>query len=174
MIRGALDMRLVGLQEKVGPRPELGWVRTLRFALGMSTSEMATRMHLTQSRVSQIERAEVDGSILMSTLIRAAKALNCEVVYVLVPSESLEDMVMRQAFLRAGQELGYDASNEVDDVDDDDDDQDVKAAVRLEHQEFLAVGWVDRRGLWTSGGQPAARAGPVPPDPSPTSWGGAP
>jgi predicted DNA-binding mobile mystery protein A len=102
--RRRLDQRLMGLD--LGQRPPRGWIRAIRDALGMTTAELGQRMGLTQSRVSQIERSEELGSIRLDTLERAAHALNCEVQYVFVPNEPLEDMVQRQARLRAQAEVG--------------------------------------------------------------------
>ena len=101
--RRRLDQRLVGLD--LGHRPTRGWIRAIREALGMTTAELGQRMGLTQSRVSQIERSEELGSIRIDTLERAALALNCQVHYVFVPNEPLEDMVQRQALLRAQAEV---------------------------------------------------------------------
>jgi hypothetical protein len=43
----------------------------------------------------------------LSTLRRAAEALNCRLFYVLVPEEPLEDMVLRQAYAKAVEELSW-------------------------------------------------------------------
>jgi predicted DNA-binding mobile mystery protein A len=101
--RRRLDQRLVGLD--LGQRPSRGWIRAIREALGMTTAELGQRMGLTQSRVSQIERSEELGSIRLDTLERAAQALNCQIRYVFVPNEPLEEMVQRQARLRAQAEV---------------------------------------------------------------------
>ncbi len=126
-------------------------------------------MKVTPSRVSQIERAEVSGSIQLSTLIRAAEALECRLVYALVPDASLDDIVMRRAGIKAAEQLG--------DLDADnwDWDRDLAAAAIDKQHEVLALEWVDRRGLWTDApGQLAARVLPPPPDPPPASRSGAP
>jgi predicted DNA-binding mobile mystery protein A len=101
--RRRLDQRLVGLD--LGQKPPRGWIRAIREALGMTTGELGQRMGLTQSRVSQLERSEEVGSIRLDTLERAARALNCQVRYVFVPNEPLEEMVQRQARLRAQAEV---------------------------------------------------------------------
>lgn len=67
----------------------------------MPTREMARRMGVTQARINELERAEVDGSIRLDTLQRAAQALGCELHYVLVPVVPLEQAVRRQAEVRA-------------------------------------------------------------------------
>lgn len=139
----------------------------------MSERELGARAGITQQRVNQIERAELEGSIQLSTLARAADALNCEFVYYLAPREPLEDMVWRQAFLKAAEEVGYDP---------DDPDEDATALRKGEEAEARAPFWVDRRGLWQQGpdpavvfaGQPPASAGPVPPAPSLEPWPGLP
>jgi predicted DNA-binding mobile mystery protein A len=99
--RRRLDRQLEGLEARVGPRPPGGWIRKIRDALGMSTMELAARLGVTRARVSQLEQAEVQGSIPLSSLQRAAAALNCQICYAFVPDEPLEQMVRRQAVEQA-------------------------------------------------------------------------
>jgi ribosome-binding protein aMBF1 (putative translation factor) len=40
-------------------RPDDGWIREIREALGMSTGQLAHRMGLTQSGVSRLEQSEI-------------------------------------------------------------------------------------------------------------------
>lgn len=104
--RRRLDDRLAPVANVVGERPPHGWVRAIRDALGMSTSDVARRMGITASRVHAIERAEATGAVKLSTLERAAEALGCRVVYALVPTEqSLDDAVTAQAQAKAAQLL---------------------------------------------------------------------
>lgn len=145
--RRRLDQRLVGLD--LGQRPPRGWIRAIREALGMTTGELARRMGLTQSRVSQLERSEEHGSIRLDTLERAARALNCQVRYVFVPNEPLEDMVKRQARLRAQAEV--DAVTHTMALED----QAPEPTVIDAQVEELAEQLVDGRHLWE---RPATRA----------------
>src|SRR6478752_5998646 len=83
-------------------RPRLGWVRAVRDALGMSTRQLASRMRVTQPTVVQLEQSEANGTIQLATLRRAADALDCELVYALVPrSGSLEQTVLAHAHRKA-------------------------------------------------------------------------
>lgn len=106
LARRRLDERLVPVRAVVGPRPPSGWLRAVRDALGMSTSDMARRMGVSRSRITQAEHAEAAGNIKLSTLERAAEALGCEVVYAIVPrSGSLEELVQVQARRKAADRL---------------------------------------------------------------------
>jgi predicted DNA-binding mobile mystery protein A len=147
--RRRLDQRLVGLD--LGQRPPRGWIRAIRDALAMTTGELGQRMGLTQSRVSQIERSEELGSIRLDTLERAARALNCQVRYVFVPNEPLEDMVQRQARLRAQAEV--DAVTHTMALED----QVPEPGVLDAQVKELAERFVDGRHLWERPNAPARR-----------------
>ena len=147
--RRRLDQRLVGLD--LGQRPPRGWVRAIREALGMTTAELGQRMGLTQSRVSQIERSEELGSIRLDTLERAARALNCQVRYVFVPNEPLEQMVQRQARLRAQAEV--DAVTHTMALEDQVPEPGVLDSLVQE----MAERFVDERHLWEQPNAPAPR-----------------
>ena len=147
--RRRLDQRLVGLD--LGQRPPRGWTRAIREALGMTTAELGQRMGLTQSRVSQIERSEELGSIRLDTLERAAQALNCQVRYVFVPNEPLEEMVQRQARLRAQAEV--DAVTHTMALEDQVPEPGVLDSLVQE----MAERFVDERHLWEQPNAPAPR-----------------
>ncbi len=88
--------------EHLKARPRMGWVRAVRDALGMSTRQLAARMGVAQATVVQLERSEANGTVQLVTLRRAADALNCDVVYALVPRDgSLKRTVQEQARRRA-------------------------------------------------------------------------
>jgi predicted DNA-binding mobile mystery protein A len=99
--RRSLDDRLENVGQHIGPRPQRGWLREIRDALGMSSSDLAARLGVTHGRVSQLERAELDGSIGIGTLERAAQAMHCELRYVLIPTEPLVGLVYTQARRKA-------------------------------------------------------------------------
>ncbi len=143
--RRRLDQRLSrhGNLSELAP-PTQGWVRTLRDALGMTSGDLARRMGVHQSRVPAIERGEREQTIKLDTLARAADAMNCDLVYVLVPRTGLDEMVADQARRRAIKHL-----------------RNVTAHSRLEDQEVtssdleaqitdLAFEFERRRDLWRS------------------------
>lgn len=74
----------------------------------MPGTTFAKRLGVTRSRVTQIEQAEVRGDLKLSTLERAADALGCDLVYVLLPrSGSLETDVQRQAHSKAVAQVSH-------------------------------------------------------------------
>jgi predicted DNA-binding mobile mystery protein A len=77
--------------------PPKGWVRAIRDALGMTGVQLAKRLGISPQSVDALERSEATGSIKLETLRRAAEALDCTLVYALVPSKSLESTVRDRA-----------------------------------------------------------------------------
>ncbi|HUZ67325.1 MAG TPA: mobile mystery protein A [Beijerinckiaceae bacterium] len=104
--RRRLDERLSSLkpQERFQPPPK-GWIRALRDAIGMSGVQLASRLDVRPQTVDAIEKSEAIGSIQIKTLRRAAEALDCTLVYALVPRTSLEDAVRTRARDIAGRDL---------------------------------------------------------------------
>lgn len=85
--------------------PSGGWVRAIRDALGMSAQHLASRMHISATSVLSLEANERSGRVQLSTLRRAADALDCDLVYALVPRQPLDSQVRAQAVKRAMPQL---------------------------------------------------------------------
>lgn len=83
--------------------PPEGWIRTLRSALGMSGAQLARRMKVSRSSVAQAEKNEVTGAITLKTLNNMAQAMDCRVVYMIVPETSAGALVKRRARDKAEQ-----------------------------------------------------------------------
>lgn len=97
-----LDKRFAALRPLAErPRPPKGWLRAIRDALGMTTAQFARRLGVSQPRIVKLERSEVDGTVTLQTLQRAAEALGCRVVYALVPDKPLANTVSERAKLVA-------------------------------------------------------------------------
>jgi len=92
-----LDNALAPWRSHKRPTPATGWLRAIRDALGMTTRQLAQRIGVTQSAVVDAERTEAKGDITLATLRRYAKALDCELIYALVPTRSLEELVEQRA-----------------------------------------------------------------------------
>jgi predicted DNA-binding mobile mystery protein A len=96
--RQSIDERLSGLkpEDRFRPPPK-GWIRAIRDALGMTGVQLAARMKVRPQTVEALEKSESLGSVQLSTLRRAAEALDCTLVYALVPNSSLEEAVKERA-----------------------------------------------------------------------------
>jgi predicted DNA-binding mobile mystery protein A len=141
--RRALQARVAGLGERLGVPLPGGWVKTVREALGMSSYQLAGRIGLSPTRVRQLEAEEVAGSIRLATLRRIAEAMHCRLVYGLVPTEPLEDIVLRQAYLKAATLLCVWGPHHPSAGDPD-----LVPATRIEELEDLTMHFVDHRDLW--------------------------
>src|SRR5947208_2937483 len=105
--RERLDERLALLKPVDRLRaPPKGWVRALRDALGMTGVQFARRLGVRPPSVAALEASEANGTIQLKTLRRAAEALDCTLVYALVPNDSLEGAVRARARRIALRELG--------------------------------------------------------------------
>jgi predicted DNA-binding mobile mystery protein A len=96
-----------GTVEAVRVRPRSGWIKAVRTGLGMSQSVLAQRLGVSRTAVTQLERAERDGGVTLSKLSEVAAALNCTLVYALVPNTSLEQTVQTQVARVVDRQLGY-------------------------------------------------------------------
>lgn len=96
--RERLDAKLAAIkpldQFTVPPR---GWIRAIRDAIGMSGAQLAQRLGMTAQGLVSVERSEAQGRIQLNTLRRTAEAMDCVLVYALVPETSLTEMVERRA-----------------------------------------------------------------------------
>ena len=105
--RTSLDARLSDghvLRQKMA-RPNQGWIRAIRQALGMTAEQLGHRLGITQATLSGLEASEINDSIRLETLRKAAEAMHCTLVYALVPNTSLEEIVQDQARKVAAKQL---------------------------------------------------------------------
>lgn len=106
--RKALDRRFDGMPSmELFQTPPKGWVRAIRDAMGMTAEQLGHRMDIRQQSLAEIERSEARGTIQLRTLRRAAEALDCQLVYALVPREPLQKRVERKAIEVARRQLAF-------------------------------------------------------------------
>jgi predicted DNA-binding mobile mystery protein A len=132
--RKRLDERLARLRDAdVSTRPAKGWVKAIREALGMSGKQLAERLKIAPQNVDLLEKSEEADTIQLKTLRRAAAAMDCTLVYALVPNSSLEAMVKARATELALRDLGRVAHTmklEAQQVDDQDLQERIEAYIR--------------------------------------------
>jgi len=100
--RARLDERFKAMGPSVRQsKPVRGWIRAIREALGMTAEQLAKRLGVKQPSVVALEQSEAKGTIELATLRRVAEALDCTLVYALVPNKPLEQTVRERARLFA-------------------------------------------------------------------------
>lgn len=80
------------------PRPAKGWIHTIRQALGVSSGELARRLRTSRQLPLQLEKSEAEDRITLKSLRAVAGALDCDLVYALVPrAGSLRELTENRA-----------------------------------------------------------------------------
>jgi predicted DNA-binding mobile mystery protein A len=87
------------------PPPRKGWIRAIRDALGMSGRQLGKRLGVSKMWAGDMERLEVTGATTLKTLRRAAEAMDCVLVYALVPKTSLKETLLKQARQKVRQDM---------------------------------------------------------------------
>jgi predicted DNA-binding mobile mystery protein A len=82
-------------------RPSRGWLRAIREALGISLEQIGRSAGATKQGIQRFEKAEASDRITIRNLRRVAEAMDCELIYAIVPkSGTLQEL----ADLRARRE----------------------------------------------------------------------
>lgn len=101
----ALEHRLAPLRGWKATRPSRGWLRAVRDALGMTSAQYARRLGVSQPRISALEKSEAAETVTLATLRRAAEALDCELIYAIVPRRPLDQLLKERATAKADTQL---------------------------------------------------------------------
>jgi predicted DNA-binding mobile mystery protein A len=93
--RRQLDEALV--KYKNLPTLKRGYIREVREALDMSAQQLSARVGITPASLNELQHNEVKGTITLNSLRRVAEAMDCQLVYAIVPNESLVAQLERKA-----------------------------------------------------------------------------
>ena len=140
--RRGLDRTLAAWRALPRRRPARGWIRALRDALGMTAEQLGERMGVSQPTVQGLEASEAEDTIQLKTLRRAAEALGCELVYALVPKDSLQatyEQAARAVARRELSQISHSMALEDQAVDDIDEDERLRRYIETE---------LDPREIW--------------------------
>ncbi len=106
IMRDQLDKTFEKLSKARGVQPPVkGWLRSIREALGMSGRQLGERIGVSQPRIVQMEKDELSGSLTLKTMRQVAEAMDCVLVYAMVPRTSLDETMRDQAIKVAAQRL---------------------------------------------------------------------
>ncbi|SAM29998.1 helix-turn-helix domain-containing protein [Pseudomonas sp. 1 R 17] len=90
---------------KGAPVPPGGWLRSIRESLGRSLRAQAEMAGVSSVTLTKSERSEAEDRISLAQLRKLAAALDCELVYGLVPKKPLHEVIRDRAELMAKQEI---------------------------------------------------------------------
>lgn len=107
----AIDKTTLAIRRTRFVIPQGGWIKSIRQALGMTQAELATILGVNQKSVHQLESSEVLRKIQLDSLERAAEALDCELVYALLPRKTLQSRYEAQAQKLAREQIANVESN---------------------------------------------------------------
>lgn len=106
LARKHLETRLAPLRNRPElARPPRGWIRAIRDAYGMTTRQLAKRLGKSQSVIVEMEKGEARDSLTLGSLRQAAEALDCTLVYALVPNAPIEELRRMRARQIAAQRI---------------------------------------------------------------------
>ena len=80
-------------------QPTQGWLKTIREILGMTTTQLAKKLGISQPRVVCLEKTKKILKFLQWK--RIADALNCDFIYAIVPREKIDNIIYNQARKKA-------------------------------------------------------------------------
>jgi len=98
-------LRLQQIEETIRPfralvdtqPPRRGWIRAIQQALGVTNRQLAKRLRLKPQTIEDMQEYEAKETIKLTTLRKLAQALDCRLVYAVVPNKPLEEMRLEQA-----------------------------------------------------------------------------
>lgn len=98
LLRRQLDKKLSDWRKvKSKTPPSSGWIRAIRESIGLTRRQLAVRMKIDPKTLLKFEEGETHGTITLNSLSRVAKQLNCSLVYALLPDETLDIILEKQA-----------------------------------------------------------------------------
>lgn len=96
-----VEKKLIPWRQVPKKPPMGGWIKTIRQALGMNAAQLARRMNLTRQGLAELEIREKESSVTLAALSKAADAMDCDLVYAIVPRSELGAILESKARSRA-------------------------------------------------------------------------
>ena len=87
-------------------RPGRGWLRAIREALGLTLECVGKKLGQSRRRIQEFEEAEAQDRITLNSLRRVAAAMDCELVYAILPkSGTISELAERRARAQASEDV---------------------------------------------------------------------
>jgi predicted DNA-binding mobile mystery protein A len=112
----------------------------------MTTAQLARKLGVSQPRVVEIEKGEMTSAITLESLERVARALDCRLVYTLVPRKPLDALVEERATQVARRRLAttrHSMRLEAQGVDAADEEEQIRLSARRLVEKSGSALWAD-------------------------------
>jgi predicted DNA-binding mobile mystery protein A len=97
-----LERRLKPLRKNIeNTHIRSGWIHSVRVALGMSLDTLARLSDASISTIAGIEKREPQGKVTLETLRKIATAMDCELIYAIVPKKEIKAILKERAYSKA-------------------------------------------------------------------------
>lgn len=99
-------LQIEHLEKKIKPlkkaegivTPQVGWIKTIRTALGMSLAQLSKKLGRNRSSIARMEEREASGSITIKTMEEVGRAMGMKFIYGYVPIDgSIDNLIEKEA-----------------------------------------------------------------------------
>ena len=93
---------------RLDKKPPIGWLKAVRGALGLTARQLAQILGVDMAAIIRLEKREPQGRLTLELMERVANAMDCRVIYAIVPKEeydSLENIINNRIRAVAGELL---------------------------------------------------------------------
>lgn len=88
-------------------RPKEGWIKALRTTLGMTASYVAKKIGVSEPRIYELEKAEINDSTTLKSMRVLAEAMGCRLEYAFIPCEPIDLFLKKRAHTVALESISY-------------------------------------------------------------------
>jgi len=88
--RKQLEIVFSRLRQIENSPPPKGWLHAIRHALEMPLKTMAKKLGYSIQGAKDLEMREANGNVTLNTLREAAEAMDCSMIYFIVPKKPLD------------------------------------------------------------------------------------
>jgi predicted DNA-binding mobile mystery protein A len=89
--RKQLEVVFSKLRQIENSTPPKGWLHAIRHALEMPLKTMSKKLGYSIRGAKDLEMREANGNVTLNTLREAAEAMDCRLIYFIVPKQPLDE-----------------------------------------------------------------------------------
>lgn len=118
-------------------RPSIGWIKSVRTALGISLQQLGSKKDISKQSVLSIEKREQDGTITLNALREAGDAMGLELVYGFIPKDGSLDAYIERKARELAKEIVLRSSNTMKLEDQENSNERIKKAIEERTEELI-------------------------------------